>query len=387
MFTKNVFKQKDPVAEAISKIAEQDYEKKLTKLKEQQEEVAEGWDDMLKSVKDKAGPQPSGGSGVKKGSRYGGSAQKDKPEQDDDKKKVKNEETDSLVEAGVNGRPGTTPGFKDSLDAEEKRRAQRAADRKAEYMSTKTGIDKSRAKADAYRNKEVAEKIEPEVKSNDTLTGPKSGAASNKFRQSKVKFVPEEVEDAEAEALVENIEIINEVSLGAKIKAYAHHEVNAFDSADYGDQDDADRHAASADRIKANILKHHGPAAVAHAEKHAHSRIFGNGKPHAGDDRLKGGLRNNTNVTKSGKIPKGTQKAMKNKIMAYGRHRDISGPKGHLPEEVESMEERHLSPGEKKEVEKNVKGMKKNLAGFKARYGDRAKSVMYATSTKAAKKD
>ena len=35
--------------------------------------------------------------------------------------------------------------------------------------------------------------------------------------------------------------------------------------------------------------------------------------------------------------------------------------------------------------EKIVKSMKKGLAGFKARYGDRAKSVMYATATKQAK--
>ena len=56
-------------------------------------------------------------------------------------------------------------------------------------------------------------------------------------------------------------------------------------------------------------------------------------------------------------------------------------------EEVENIEERSLTSGEKAEMEKNVKGMKKNLAGFKARYGARAKSVMYATATKQAKKD
>jgi hypothetical protein len=50
--------------------------------------VEEGWDDMLKAAKERSGPKPSGDSGVKKGSRYGGSKQKDKPEQDDDKKKV-----------------------------------------------------------------------------------------------------------------------------------------------------------------------------------------------------------------------------------------------------------------------------------------------------------
>lgn len=53
-------------------------------------------------------------------------------------------------------------------------------------------------------------------------------------------------------------------------------------------------------------------------------------------------------------------------------------------EEVQ-IDERHLTSGEKTAVEKNVKGMKKNLAGFKARYGARAKEVMYATATKQAK--
>lgn len=36
--------------------------------------VDEGWDDMMKSVKDKAGAQPNGGAGVKKGKAYGGAA-------------------------------------------------------------------------------------------------------------------------------------------------------------------------------------------------------------------------------------------------------------------------------------------------------------------------
>ena len=56
-------------------------------------------------------------------------------------------------------------------------------------------------------------------------------------------------------------------------------------------------------------------------------------------------------------------------------------------EEVEQMNERSLTSDEKSEMEKNVKGMKKSLSGFKDRYGDKAKSVMYATATKMAKKD
>lgn len=41
--------------------------------------VGEGWDEMMKAVKDKAKPQPNGGSGKKQGSRYGGTKQKDEP--------------------------------------------------------------------------------------------------------------------------------------------------------------------------------------------------------------------------------------------------------------------------------------------------------------------
>lgn len=47
----------------------------------------EGWDEMMKSVKERNKPQPNGGSGVKQGSRYGGSKQKDEPEKDTDEKK------------------------------------------------------------------------------------------------------------------------------------------------------------------------------------------------------------------------------------------------------------------------------------------------------------
>ena len=55
--------------------------------------------------------------------------------------------------------------------------------------------------------------------------------------------------------------------------------------------------------------------------------------------------------------------------------------------EVEQIGERELSKGETAEKERIVKGMKKSLAGFKSRYGERAKEVMYATATKQAKKD
>ena len=53
-------------------------------------------------------------------------------------------------------------------------------------------------------------------------------------------------------------------------------------------------------------------------------------------------------------------------------------------EEVE-LDERALDATEKKEKERLVKAMKKSASDFKKRYGERAKSVMYATATKQAK--
>ena len=55
-----------------------------SKKNEEVESIDEGWDDMVKDAKEKvkSGPKPSGGSGVKQGTRYGGSKQKEKPEQD-----------------------------------------------------------------------------------------------------------------------------------------------------------------------------------------------------------------------------------------------------------------------------------------------------------------
>ena len=61
------------------------------------------------------------------------------------------------------------------------------------------------------------------------------------------------------------------------------------------------------------------------------------------------------------------------------------GPRGKVKEEVE-LDEKELTDIDVKQKEKVVKGMKKNLQGFKDKYGERAKGVMYATATKIAQK-
>ena len=54
-------------------------------------------------------------------------------------------------------------------------------------------------------------------------------------------------------------------------------------------------------------------------------------------------------------------------------------------EEVETVEE--MSDSQMNTRERNVKSMKKNFGDFRQRYGDKAKSVMYATATKQAMKE
>jgi len=55
--------------------------------------------------------------------------------------------------------------------------------------------------------------------------------------------------------------------------------------------------------------------------------------------------------------------------------------------QMSTIEERMMTEPEKEKKEEIVKSMKKGMAGFKNRYGDRAKEVMYATATKNAMKD
>jgi hypothetical protein len=59
-------------------------------VESKEEFLSEGWDEMLKSVKDKNKPQPSGGAGKKQGSRYGGSKQKEEPEEKEVKEQYQN---------------------------------------------------------------------------------------------------------------------------------------------------------------------------------------------------------------------------------------------------------------------------------------------------------
>ena len=65
---------------------------------------------------------------------------------------------------------------------------------------------------------------------------------------------------------------------------------------------------------------------------------------------------------------------------------DLNDVNGVKVSEID-LEERQMTEPEMKKKEEIVKSMKKGIAGFKERYGERAKNVMYATATKQAMKD
>jgi hypothetical protein len=84
---------------------------------------------------------------------------------------------------------------------------------------------------------------------------------------------------------------------------------------------------------------------------------------------------------------KSMKKADKTFAAGWKRRQNMAKAVDRLTKEETQMDERTLTPAETSKKEEIVKSMKKGLSGFKARYGDRAKEVMYATATKQAKKD
>ena len=81
---------------------------------------------------------------------------------------------------------------------------------------------------------------------------------------------------------------------------------------------------------------------------------------------------------KNTEIAKGSVQAVKQEEL------DINAING---VQMSTIEERSLTEPEMKKKEEIVKSMKKGMSGFKERYGDRAKEVMYATATARAKGD
>jgi hypothetical protein len=256
----------------------------LAKLRKEDNEVEEGWDDMMKAVKAKSGPQPSGGSGVKKGTRYGGSNQKDEPE-------VKEKPT-----AKTKKKP-----FSEMLQT---------------YKSA--GL---KSLFEAIEEKAIAEE-----------------STNDEFKA--------ELDDTQSKSTGKKKAEVSK----PKVDAVQQEEVEAIAEDDTGYQD---RYA-----VKNGKAVKHNPE---RGEKDEPHHVWADGPDHA--------VRKHAKMIKPG---------MKKEDMDIN---DINGVR------MSTIGEAEMTDAEKAKREDIVKGMKKGMAGFKERYGDRAKSVMYATATKQAMKD
>ena len=261
-------------------------------------DVKEGWQDMLDDVKKRAGPQPSGGSGVKQGSRYGGSKQKDEPE---DKKPMK-EDLGQIDELS-----------KTTLGSYIKKAANDKADR-----AYGNGFWDSRGGRTTYPPEDTPIKNKIEVDQKQRNAGIKR--AVNKLTKEDIGQIDE----------------LSKTTLGSYIKKAAD-----------------DKSKTAYDRGYVNYATD-GPKP---------ERVSWDDKVEAGQRRRNAGIKRAVN--------KLTREDL-----------DINAING---VQMSTIDEKHMTEPEMKKKEEVVKSMKKGLTGFKARYGDKAKSVMYATATKIAK--
>ena len=180
------------------------------------------------------------------------------------------------------------------------------------------------------------EEIDPTVKTKETLKGVSAGTSANPFLKPKVKL---NVNEEEVEQVDEAT--MTHITLGKKVK-----------NSDGGHDQDV----------------HYKGKKIGSIESYKHRTGLRYGGKHDATGDMEAGSRS-------------PEEAIDFVRTSHADHLKS------MKEEVEQVDERTLTKGETAEKERIVKGMKKSLAGFKSRYGDKAKSVMYATATKAAKKD
>jgi hypothetical protein len=147
----------------------------------------------------------------------------------------------------------------------------------------------------------------------------------------------------------------------------------------FGDRHAVLKAAQDAGHLKMDLKKQNEEVEeIEEALNKQHTNFYDKNPHFKSDDRETKSLDKNrlaTKISPAGGVPKVKKKSI------------TSFTSSQKNEEVEELDERELTAGETAEKEKIVHGMKKSLKGFKARYGDRAKEVMYATATKQAKKD
>ena len=358
---------------------------------------------MLDDVKKRAGPQPSGGSGVKQGSRYGGSKQKDEPE---DKKPMK-EDIEQIDELAI------SPQARADAKAREKDYHDQSEFPVHPERSLVLHTTSKLKSAYSHHSRTAADPIDKSEGHNAVKAMRRLDREFDKRKipQNK-RFAKEEVDiNAINGVQMSTIDELSKTTLGSYIKKAANDKAdraygNGFwDSrggrTTYPPEDTPIKNKIEVDQKQRNAgIKR----AVNKLTKENIEQIdelskttLGSYIKKAADDKSKTAYdRGYVNYATDG--PKPDRVNMYDKVVA-GQKRRNAGIKKAVNKltredldinaingvQMSTIDEKHMTEPEMKKKEEVVKSMKKGLTGFKARYGDRAKSVMYATATKIAK--
>jgi len=350
MFTKNAFTQTDAIADLIKGINEADYKAKMEALKGNQHKIDKNKNNKIDAHDFK----------ILRG-----------------EKKVNEEQVE---EADTSVKIPTATGTRVLGH-----RYGNAAKTHRDSMADPFAVVKGPGQKDMEAlGKKMAKKeeIDPNVTTTDTLTGRVAGKSANPFLKAKVKLNVNE-EDLDED----NKESEKDFQDRQKRLAAAGAET-AKDPARLKRMSGIPGYTAAMDLAKKTTTKEE----VEELDELSKSTLGSYAKKASRDAvitrKIGADFENQAKKARSpGMKAASDEISQKYKSKSWKRRDGVDKAVDRLTKEEVEMNERSLSPAEKDAVEVNVMSMKKNLAGFKARYGKDAKSVMYATATKQAKKD
>ena len=411
------------------------------------EQLQEGWDDMIADVKKRNGPQPSGGSGIKQGSRYGGSKQKDEPEAEEKpkakKKKPFSEMVSSYKEVGLKSLQEWAKKKKamaEEASNEEFTKEVKEAQAKSEGKGKKAEVAKAAVQSVQQEETEQLDEL-----SKDTLTS-YVGAAK---QDNKDHADSRRSGDKEEAKYAKDRMVKRSTGIGAAQNRLNKEDIEQVDEELKGNQHKIDKNKNNKiDAHDFKLLRKEDAEQIVEYETDKNGRYVHKAKPgnYGGSEKpadpfaavrgpkqsdlsaieaekrkkkkkfsemvdtfQTGGIKElfkemaieeeasqeefNAELEKQKKKAEGkgeqaeVAKAAVQAVQQEETETEIQVINADVANGVDSVtiEERSLTDDEEETKEKNVKSMKKNMAGFKERYGKDAKSVMYATATKQAK--
>lgn len=367
--------------------------------KEEVEQVEEGIEDKLEAAREKAkaagkpvkGPAKAEKSNVTKvaGKAYGGSAQKDEPEEDEDdtpkkasKKgvfkrryntKVYKEQFSHLLDSYVNG--GLKSVMEDLEVVEEDVTEETLEEGLASWFQNK-GVEKFTKLLDKGH---PASEIATHIHQMDSKKIKDIHSAITKHLQNnnheglkKLHGMISTNEEVDNETFTKEVQAQKDKAEGKGKKA---------DIAAAAVQAVTKEEVEQIDELSAHKLLQYRSKSLSKLFKHINTKSeypntqFTNKELHQAKKRHEGERR--------------ADRLIKKKTGKDFNHTNVIDRVRYAikKEEVEQVQERTLTEPEMNKREDVVKGMKKNIAGFKERYGSRAKDVMYGAATKVAKGD